>query len=66
MAEEYAIGSRVQAVDELGRWADAKIVRKEDDGWTVTFPGYPDCDRLAAESEVRWRVPPLAEQERRE
>ena len=66
MAEEYAIGSRVQAIDELGRWSTARITAVLDEEWTVCFPGYPGFDRDVNAAEIRLRIPPLAEQERRE
>ena len=64
MADYLKIGARVQAVDELGHWAQAIIKSVSDSGIAVKFPGYPDDDRLCSLSEVRRRALPLEQQER--
>ena len=53
----YAEGTRVQAVDELGRWESARIVKLQDGQVTVRFPGWSiDFDREVTEEEIRLPV----------
>ena len=66
MPFRFNIHQKVQAVDELGRWEDAVIINVKDTGAEVRFPGCErECDRLVCWGEVRERVPPLEQQERR-
>ena len=55
MAAKFKIGLKVQAVDELGRWADGKVVHEEGLAVEVKFTGWPEkfnrtfvvpCDEL--------------------
>ncbi|KAJ8019054.1 hypothetical protein HOLleu_42607 [Holothuria leucospilota] len=39
---EVKVGERVQAVDELGRWANGKVAAVGDDFVTVHFPGWDE------------------------
>ena len=39
--ESFKKGQKVQAVDEVGRWENGRIVRKSDDEVEVAFNGWP-------------------------
>ena len=66
MAGKFSVGSRVQAIDELGRWCAAKVVRdNKDRGYLVSFPGYPEHDIWADEDSIRHLILPYEEQQRR-
>ena len=64
MAGKFALNSKVQTVDELGRWCDGRILEIGDDDLFVCFPGYPDSSlRVAVDSDkVRERVLPYEQQ----
>ena len=67
MAEDIIIGKRIQAIDSLGRWENAKV--KEIDNtigeYFVTFPGWgSEWDRWVTKGELRIPVRPLREQQR--
>ncbi len=36
------VGEKVQAIDELGRWTDGKVVSFDENGIFVKFPGWGD------------------------
>lgn len=66
-------GSRVvvQAIDELGRWTDAKVTGEGTDNGgdyvDVSFPGYPATDNLRVSVDcVRPAIMPFEQQERGE
>ena len=52
---DYAIGASVEAVDQLGIWAKAKVVSKSDNSVVVTFPPWrSEWDReICDPSEIR-------------
>ena len=66
MAGNFEVNSKIQAVDELGRWCDARISDISSAGeLLVVFPGYGrDADvRLPADSvDVRARLLPFEQQ----
>lgn len=66
MAARYSKGSRAQAVDELGRWCNAKVGEVNGDGLWVSFPGYPEHDQFVSdERNIRSPVLPYEQQQRR-
>ena len=69
MAENIIIGSRVRAIDELGRWEAAKVkeIGFDKNEILVVFPGWnSDWDRWVNRQEIRHPVSPIEEQRRRE
>ena len=40
MATEYAVGDRVQAIDELGRFENGRVISIQQDKFVVKFDGY--------------------------
>ena len=53
-------GSKVQAVDELGRWEEVRIVKKDGDQFEICFVGRGSrFNRLVEQSEVRELVDPF-------
>lgn len=56
MAENFivGVGKRIQAVDELGRWANGHFLDGDNEnGLPVTFFGYPDDDLRVPASYIR-------------
>lgn len=69
MAENIIVGSRVHAIDELGRWEVAKVkeINLEKREFLVEFPGWDShWNRWVTRQEIRRPVPPIEEQKRRE
>ena len=56
---EVNVGDRVEAVDQLGIWAKAKVVRKVDNTVVVNFPPWKaEWDRETCDpSEIREQTP---------
>ena len=55
------IGQRVQAVDELGRWEDARFmaIANGSNAFVVGFPGWGrEYDRTVGTEEIRMPLPP--------
>ena len=53
---DFKLGDRVQAVDELGRWEEAKVVlvEAETQRYCVRFVGWGEkFNRLVTNSEIR-------------
>lgn len=65
MAGKFSIGSRVQAIDELGRWCAAKVVDEKDETYLVSFTGYPGHDIWVDMHAIRLPVLPYEEHQRR-
>ena len=67
MAEKVNIGDRVQAVDDIGRRENARVLDLLDENLVkVRFTGWSsDWDRAVGKHEVREIVPPFEEQKRR-
>ena len=66
MAEKIIIGSKVQEVDELGRWEAAKVIGREADNFLVSFAGWDkEWVRLVDINKIKNPVPPKEEQKRR-
>ena len=42
MANEHVIGDRVQAIDELGRWDNGRVINIGDGLYTIKFDGYDE------------------------
>ena len=60
MALQYDVGYRVQAIDELGRWGNGKIIDCNTDKFKIRFDGYGClCDRVVNLHEIRGRLPSL-------
>ena len=56
----FFVGSRVQAIDELGRWEEAKVVGILEDGFNVTFIGFgKDCDMVVTGESIRSLIDPF-------
>lgn len=50
----FQIGDRVEALDNVGHWALAKILEINDDSYLVSFEGWGNkWNRIAKEAEVR-------------
>jgi len=52
---EFAVGSSVEAVDQLGIWAKAKVISASENSVVVTFPPWRsewDCE-ISDRSEIR-------------
>ena len=65
MAENLVIGDRIQALDSLGRWENARIVDILPNGYRVSFIGWAsEFDRDLHREEGRLCVAPLGEQRR--
>ena len=66
MAGIAKVGSRCQAIDEEGRWENAKVTSVNEDGhFVVAFPGWgPAFDRLVRPEETRASIPPVDQQSR--
>ena len=54
---EAKVGQKVQAVDQLGRWEDAKIVAIGDEGFTVKFVGWSEKYNRSVVFGVEMRLP---------
>lgn len=52
---DFTVGEYIEAVDQFGVWANAKVVEKRDDSVVVTFPPWKsEWDReIVDASEVR-------------
>jgi len=53
------IGKRVQAIDEIGRWEEGRIMTKDGDLYTVGFTGWDESyNRVVslARGEIRERL----------
>ena len=67
MAANLELGIKVQAVDEVGRWADGRIVRREANSVEVKFTGWSTAFNrtfVFPSTEVREPLPPIEELER--
>ena len=55
---DFTVGENIEAVDQFGVWANAKIVEKKDASVVVTFPPWKsEWDReIVNRSEVRSRT----------
>lgn len=54
---DFEIGSKIQAVDELGRWENGRVVAINQDGIEVKFDGWSSKFNVKASScQVRWPV----------
>ena len=62
----FAIGDKVQAVDENGHWEDGKVMETSDDGtYTVNYSGWTnDYDNEVREPYIRCRDLPMEQQTR--
>ena len=62
----FAIGDKVQAVDENGHWEDARVMETSDDGtYTVNYSGWTnDYDNAVREPYIRCRDLPMEQQTR--
>ncbi|KAJ8028321.1 hypothetical protein HOLleu_30524 [Holothuria leucospilota] len=51
---EFNIGTKVQAIDELGRWENGKIIAVDSNSFEVKFDGWgTDYNVFAKAAEVR-------------
>lgn len=52
---DFVVGEKIEAVDQFGVWANAKVVEKRDESLVVTFPPWKsEWDReILDASEVR-------------
>ena len=46
MTTEYAVGDRVQAIDELGRFENGRVISIQQDKFVVKFDGYSSRDNM--------------------
>ena len=54
MAFRFAVGSKVQALDETGHWESAKVLRVFQDAALVRFDGYKAVDdRVVPRVDIR-------------
>jgi len=55
IAMDFVVGENIEAVDQFGIWANAKVVEKRDKSLVVTFPPWKaEWDReILDASEVR-------------
>jgi len=62
----FAIGDKVQAVDENGHWSEGKVIGIPEDGtYTVTYNGWTnDYDNAVREPYIRCRALPMEQQTR--
>jgi hypothetical protein len=62
----FAIGDKVQAVDELGQWTDARVMEICDDGaYRVNYDGWTNkYDNVVREPYIRFRDLPMEQQTR--
>ena len=60
----FAIGDKVQAVDENGQWEDGKVIGISEDGtYTVNYTGWTnDFDNEVRGHSIRGRVLPMEQQ----
>ena len=57
MAYCWDIGNRVQAVDEIGRWCNGRVIESDGLRFKVRFQGYgPEYDRVVGKLEIRERI----------
>ena len=67
MASLYAIGDRVQSIDELGRWENGRVVSigmigEETNAYSVKFDGFgPEFNQVVGSEAIRLRLPPYQE-----
>lgn len=66
MADIFIINGKVQAVDELGRWCQARIVEVDGEEIHVSFPGFPGADVHVNREHIRKPVLPYEQQFRGE
>ena len=67
MAANLCVGMRVQGVDEIGRWAEGRIVQMDLNSAEVKFTGWDQrFNRIYVlpSVEVRAALPPVEEQGR--
>ena len=62
----FAIGDKVQAVDENGQWIDARVMEICDDGaYRVNYDGWTNkYDNVVWEPYIRFRDLPMEQQTR--
>ena len=62
MTTEYAVGDRVQAIDELGRFENGRVISIQQDKFVVKFDGYSsDYNVTTCVSAIRRRLLPYEE-----
>jgi hypothetical protein len=60
LSMEWPIRMQIQALDELGRWENARVAENAADGTRVTFSGWDrSFDRVVKRGEIRRLVDPF-------
>ena len=56
MASNFKIKGKVQAIDSVGRWADAVVEQIDDQDYTVSFPGWSNFDHALKNIKTRFEL----------